>query len=160
MPKKKGELTDKQKRFAEEFPIDLNAEAAAKRAGYSEKTAYSIGSELKGVPHVREEIQKKLDERSERTGITADYVLTTVKDTIERCRQAEPVMEWDPVGKEMVPTGEYKFDANAVLKGCDMLGKHIKLWDQSPKIDINLNLSTLSDEQLSQRIQELESKLK
>lgn len=160
MATKKGKLTDRQKRFAEEFPIDLNAEAAAIRAGYSEKSAYSTAHDLKQVPHVREEIQKKFDERSERTGITADYVLISVKDTIERCKQAEPVMEWDPIAKEMVHTGEYKFDANAVLKGCDMLGKHLKLWSEAPKIDVNLNLGTLSDEQLEQRIKDLESKLK
>ena len=38
-------LTDKQKRFVEEYLVDLNATEAAKRAGYSEKTAYSIGFE-------------------------------------------------------------------------------------------------------------------
>jgi phage terminase small subunit len=36
-------MTEKQKRFVEEYLIDLNATAAAIRAGYSAKTAYSIG---------------------------------------------------------------------------------------------------------------------
>ena len=37
-----AKLTDKQKRFVDEYLVDLNATAAAKRAGYSEKTAYSM----------------------------------------------------------------------------------------------------------------------
>jgi len=35
----KPKLTPKQKRFVEEYLIDLNATRAAKAAGYSEKTA-------------------------------------------------------------------------------------------------------------------------
>ena len=34
-----GKLTDKQRRFAEEYLADLNATQAAIRAGYSENTA-------------------------------------------------------------------------------------------------------------------------
>jgi len=37
-------LTPKQKRFVEEYLIDLNATQAAIRAGYSEKTAQEQGS--------------------------------------------------------------------------------------------------------------------
>ena len=35
-------LTEKQKKFVDEYLIDLNATQAAIRAGYSEKTARSI----------------------------------------------------------------------------------------------------------------------
>jgi phage terminase small subunit len=38
-------LTDKQKRFVTEYLVDLNATQAAIRAGYSQKTARSVGSE-------------------------------------------------------------------------------------------------------------------
>ena len=38
-------MTKKQKRFCEEYLIDLNATQAAIRAGYSPETAYSIGQE-------------------------------------------------------------------------------------------------------------------
>ena len=43
---KKKQLTPKQERFAEEFIVDRNNTAAAKRAGYSERTAESQGSRL------------------------------------------------------------------------------------------------------------------
>lgn len=39
------ELTDKQKRFCQEYMVDNNATQAAIRAGYSKKTAKSIGQE-------------------------------------------------------------------------------------------------------------------
>lgn len=38
-------LTAKQRRFVEEYLVDLNATQAAIRAGYSSKTAASIGEE-------------------------------------------------------------------------------------------------------------------
>lgn len=54
-------MTPKQQRFIDEYLIDLNATQAAIRAGYSEKTAYSMGSRLlKNV-----EIQARLHARTE-----------------------------------------------------------------------------------------------
>jgi phage terminase small subunit len=59
----KKTLTPKQKIFCEEYIVDWNATRAAKVAGYSEKTAYSIGSENLSKPEIQayiEEIQKDL----------------------------------------------------------------------------------------------------
>ncbi len=55
-------LNDKQKRFAEEYMIDSNATAAAKRAGYSAKSAHVIGMENLRKPEIRAFIEKRLDE--------------------------------------------------------------------------------------------------
>jgi len=68
-------LTAKMKRFAEEYIVDLNAGAAAIRAGYSENTAYAIGHENLRKPEIAEYIQQLMDKRSQRTEITADMVL-------------------------------------------------------------------------------------
>lgn len=68
-------LTEKQKRFVEEYLIDLNATQAAIRAGYSEKRASEIGYQQLQKTTVQEAIQKAKDERSKRTEITADMVL-------------------------------------------------------------------------------------
>lgn len=68
-------LNEKQKRFAAEYIIDLSATAAAKRAGYSEKTAHSNGSRLLKHDGVKAEIQKQLAKRSARTEISQDRVL-------------------------------------------------------------------------------------
>lgn len=65
-------LTDKQKRFVAEYLVDLNATAAARRAGYSAKTADRIGPELLGKTCVSEAIQDAIQERQQRTEITQD----------------------------------------------------------------------------------------
>ena len=56
--------TKKQQRFVEEYCVDFNATQAAIRAGYSEKTAYSIGHENLTKPEIKEAIENRLDELS------------------------------------------------------------------------------------------------
>ena len=68
-------MTKKQKRFVEEYLIDLNATQAAIRAGYSTATAKDIGCENLAKPNIRDKIDKALAERSKRTGVTADRVI-------------------------------------------------------------------------------------
>ena len=68
-------MTKKQKRFVEEYLIDLNATQAAIRAGYSPDTAKSIGSENLTKPDIQARIAKAMAERSRRTGVNADRVI-------------------------------------------------------------------------------------
>lgn len=68
-------MTKKQKRFVEEYLIDLNATQAAIRAGYSPDTAYSIGNENMKKPEIKAKIDKAMAERSRRTGVNADRVV-------------------------------------------------------------------------------------
>ncbi len=68
-------MTKKQKRFIEEYLIDLNATQAAIRAGYSPDTAYSIGNENLKKPEIKSHIDKAMAERSKRTGVNADRVV-------------------------------------------------------------------------------------
>lgn len=69
------ELTAKQQRFVEEYPVDFNASAAARRAGYSVKTAASIGYELLRKPEIQEAIRKQTEKLAKRAEITVDRVL-------------------------------------------------------------------------------------
>ena len=68
-------LSPKQKRFVEEYLIDFNATQAAIRAGYSNKTAYSIGQENLKKPEIQKAISQKQKEHSEKTDITIERVL-------------------------------------------------------------------------------------
>jgi phage terminase small subunit len=57
----------------------LNATQAAIRSGYSEKTAKQAGHENLTKPDIALEIQKAMQERGERTGITADQVIREIE---------------------------------------------------------------------------------
>lgn len=70
-----AELTDKQRRFVEEYLIDLNATQAAIRAGYSEETASVIGCENLTKPNISVAVAEAQEARSKRTEITQDMVL-------------------------------------------------------------------------------------
>lgn len=59
---KKRPLTNKQKVFVSEYLQCWNAAESARRAGYSEKTAYSIGQENLRKPEIKEEIEARLAE--------------------------------------------------------------------------------------------------
>lgn len=137
---KKKKLTPKQKKFVKEYQKDLNATQAAKRAGYSEKTAQEIGSENLSKPIVAEAIKKDVDKTLEKLGIDAEYILGSIKETMERSKQATPVLDKKgfPILIEnnkgdMVPA--YTFEAHAVLKGAELLGKYKNLKIFSDKVE-------------------------
>jgi phage terminase small subunit len=124
------EITAKQQLFIKEYLIDLNGTQAAIRAGYSQKTANEQASRLLANANIRAEVQKAMDKRSEDLGIDAKYVLQTIKNTIERCSQAEQVK-----GPDGTVSGEYKFDSSAVLKGAELLGKHLKMFTDKAEVE-------------------------
>jgi len=136
-------MTPKQEAFIREYLIDLNATAAAERAGYSAKTAYSIGQENLNKPEIAAAIQAAMNERAERTQITADYVLEGIKDVTERC------------AKE----GE-AFNPPSALKGYELLGKHLKLFTDKTEVTgkdggpieqtVNVDPTLLSDQALTE----------
>lgn len=68
-------LTHRQRRFVEEYLVDLNATQAAIRAGYSKKTAEQGAAQLLRNIKVLDAIAKAQEARSIRTGITQDMVL-------------------------------------------------------------------------------------
>lgn len=109
MPK----LTEKQKRFCEEYLIDLNATQSAVRAGYSPKTAYRIGAELLQKTSVAEYIKKLREEQSKRTKITADEVLNELKNVA--LAQAEIL------GRDKV-------------KALELLGKHLGMFEEKVSV--------------------------
>ncbi len=68
-------LTPKQKAFADYYIETANATEAAKKAGYSEKTAYSIGSENLTKPEVAAYIKERMDLLAEDRVAKADEVM-------------------------------------------------------------------------------------
>lgn len=70
-----AKLNEKQKRFAREYLIDLNATQAAIRAGYSKKTAAAQASRLLTNVNLQNLIAAGANKLQERTEITAERVL-------------------------------------------------------------------------------------
>lgn len=95
-----AKLTDKQQRFVDEYLIDLNATQAAIRAGYSPKTSNEQGARLLVNVSVKGEIAKEQAERSKRTGINQDRVLTELaKIAFADMRN---FMKWGPNGIKLL----------------------------------------------------------
>lgn len=111
---KNATLTPKQRRFIDEYLIDLNATQAAIRAGYSEKTAPVIGSENLMKPYLREIIEQRQLEKTTQNGITADYVLNNLKD-IADCQDEKTTDR---------------------IKSLELLGKHLKLFTEKVEADL------------------------
>ena len=166
-------LNDKQKRFCREYLIDLNATQAAKRSGYSKKTAGSIGSENLLKPEIIEQLNKLMDKRAEKVEVSANDVLSSIKEIRARCMQSAPVLvtikgkQKQPTEEIQAPDGKiisagiWKFDATNALKANEMIGKHLQMF--TDKIDItgtiNVNNSDLTESDLNKKLNEMKKRI-
>lgn len=149
-------LTAKQARFVEEYLIDLNAAAAARRAGYSVKMADRIGFQLLEKTRIQAAIQAAQLARSARTGITADRVIAE----IAKVAFADPrnVMTWGPGGVRLIDSatlseidvamiaevsetrsesgGSLKVKLHSKLDALEKLAKHVGIYDRQVEQDI------------------------
>ncbi len=122
-------LPPKQQAFVDEFVRDFRPTAAVKRAGYNHKKAAQTARRLLEDQRVRVAIDARITERSQRAEVTEQYIITTIQETIERCRQVEPVLDRNgtPV---LVKTPQgllraaFTFNASGVYDGIRLLGKH------------------------------------
>jgi phage terminase small subunit len=134
---KEKQLSPKQKRFVEEYLIDLNAIQAAIRAGYTEKGAHTTSWRMITNPSIAKEIQRAMKERSERTAITQDRVI----QEIARIGFSDPRRLFDATG-EMRSIQDLDDDTAAAIAGIDVsvsndgiLTKKIKLWDKNSALE-------------------------
>lgn len=139
-----AELTEKQEAFCREFMKDLNATQAAKRAGYSDKTAYSIGQENLNKPEIQNRLSELKGERNERLQIDADWVLKQAVKVHQRCMQAEPVLdrEGNPVMVEDANgnlVAAYKFEHAGANKALELIGKHVNVGAFKENVSVNLS---------------------
>jgi phage terminase small subunit len=160
-----------QETFVQEYFLSKNQTTAAEKAGYSKKTAASQGSRLLKNVKIAQRLEFLLEEQKERVQVDADYVIRTIVDTIERCRQARPVFDkdGDPVMVE-TPAGDvapaYAFDSKGVLRGAELLGKYLKLFTERHEhsgpdgkpIEVK-DASLLSDAEIDNQLQKYLKKM-
>lgn len=135
-----AKLSPKQKRFCDEYLIDLNGTQAAVRAGYSPKTANEQAAQLLAKLSISEYIQKRQQALSEKLEITQEWVLKRFKDISDRCMTAEPVMI--KVDGVWVESGEYQFDSSGANKATESLAKHVGFYgtDNKQKTELTVGL--------------------
>jgi len=108
-------VNPKQKIFCDEYLVSLNATEAAIKAGYSKKTARSIGQENLTKPDIKKYIKTKLKSREDRTEITQDRVLKE----IARIAFLDPRKFFDDNGN-LIQIKDLDDDTAAVLAGFDI----------------------------------------
>jgi len=133
-------VTNKQKRFCDEYLIDLNATQAAIRAGYSVDSAGTIGSENMQKPNIRARIGKALAERSRRTGINADLVIVELA-RIGRVNAANVINMNDATVKETAAEDDTAAIASVKVKiipteDGDIVEREVKLHDKNKALEL------------------------
>ena len=126
------DLTPKQAKFVEEYLIDLNATKAAIRAGYSPKTAYSIGFENLKKPDIQEAIQARQKELQTETQITQVRVL-----------QEEAKLAFQDIGElfgedgYLLPVNEIPEDARRAIAGIEITERFLPArQDEEPEKEV------------------------
>lgn len=121
-------MSEKQKAFSDYYIETLNQTEAAKRAGYSEKTARSMGSENLTKPYIKEYIELRLAQMEEKRVATASEVL----EYLTRVMRGE---EKD------------QFDMDASLqdrtKAAELLGKRYRLFIDKQEIEAKMEPVTI-----------------
>lgn len=156
----KDKLTPKQKRFCEEYIIDLNGTKAAIRAGYSKYAAQQISSENMLKPLIADFIKELQDKLSKDTQITAQMVLNelakvgfsniqdyikegfTIADIQKLTSNHAAAIESISVENTQTQFGvneKIKFKLHDKLAALDKIGKHIGFF----KEDNNQSATTI-----------------
>ena len=104
------ELHPKQRRFVDEYMIDLNATQAAIRAGYRAKRAYSTGCKNLRKPEIANALQLAFAEKEQKAGRSALAVLKDIQQ----------------VTKDALAAGNFM----AALRGLELEGKHIGMFKE------------------------------
>lgn len=159
-----SKITPKQDAFVREYLVDLNASAAALRAGYKHGV---LGRRLLTVPKVMAVIEQAMAERAQRVEITADYVLSRLVeidqmdclDIINDNGGVRPISEWPKIwrqfisGFDVADLFEGQGDERKLvgllkkikwpdkLKNLELLGKHINVQAFKEKLEIKGDLN-------------------
>ena len=111
-------MTPKQHKFALEYLIDLNATQAARRAGYSEKTAPQQGGRLLKNAQVAEVVRAAQAKAAAEAEVTLDWLISELRQNHRIALEGAPAM--DRYGN---PTGHVVRQIAASNKALELLAK-------------------------------------
>ena len=128
-------LPPKYKIFADGLIEHGNGRKAAIDAGYAEKSASVAASRVKKNGKIEAYLAQVNAISSERAGVTQEYVISNLKEMVERCMQKAKVL--DKKGEQIwieTPQGDivpaYTFNSAGAAKGLELLGKHLGTFDK------------------------------
>ena len=122
-------LTARQARFPQEYIVDLNGTQAVIRCGYSPNGADVTAIRLLGNPRIQQALAKAMAQRSQRTEINADWVLTQLRENVERAMRAVAVLNRD--GEE---TGEWTYQGHVANRSLELIGKHLGMFTDKVEV--------------------------
>lgn len=131
-------LTEKQKRFCDEYLIDLNATQAAIRAGYSKKTAFIIANENLKKPYIKGYIDERLKQLEDKRIAKADEVLQYLTSVMRNeVKEEVVVVEGEGDGCSSARTIKKDMSAKDRNKAAELLGKRYRLFTDRIEADVN-----------------------
>src|SRR5262245_41234498 len=110
LPKKRHEL------FAQGLAKGLGIGAAYEAAGY--KPSPAAATRLSKNVKLQERVAELQAASAERATVTRQWMLERLKENVERCMTAMPVLD-----REGKPTGRYRYQNNLANKALELLGK-------------------------------------
>lgn len=125
-------LNERQKRFCDEYLIDLNATQAAIRTGYSEKTAYSQGQRLLKHVEIKAYIEQRMAEKEKELIADQDEILKYLTAVL-RGESFSSVLSMCGDGCQEVI--EKQPDEKERLKAAELLGKRYSLFTDKVNVD-------------------------
>lgn len=147
-------LTEKQKRFCDEYLVDLNGTQAAIRAGYSEKTAKQIAQQNLTKLDIQEYIKKRMAEKEDALIAKQDEVLQTLTRVLRRQEMDTVVVTckerssgYDENGKKVIVEKEIPrvvqipTRVNDLNKAAELLGKRYGLYTEKIETDVDMELN-------------------
>ncbi len=127
-----NKMTAKQKRFCDEYLIDLNATQAAIRAGYSKKSAYSIGVENLNKPELKKYIDERMKEKEDSLIAKQDEVLKYLT-SVMRGESSSRVLALCGDGCQEVI--DKPPDEKERMKAAELLGKRYRLFTDKVEVE-------------------------
>lgn len=112
-------MTERQRRFCDEYLRCLNATDAAVRAGYKETTARSQGSSLMKLPAIKAYIDERMKEKDAELVASQDEVLSYLTKVMRGQTQSEVIVVDDCGARHMSKAPDEK----ERLKAAELLGK-------------------------------------
>lgn len=144
-------MTDKQKRFCEEYLKDTNLTQAAIRSGYSPKTAYSQGQRLLKNVEVKKYIEEQLQTMQKKSIASAEEIMEYLTSVVRgESRSTELVIEGCGDGVSEAKTILKEPSEKDRLKAAELLGKRYGLYTDKTQIEGVIPIVISGDDNLEE----------